>query len=122
MSDLDYVRAEIERMRARVGRHRKEIQQLQRAGMPTASAEALLARRLTKNRRALRRARQTQKRAGLLSHQGQSPGRALIALPVDIAFLASSFGATILYARPIDKLITFSVRDIRQLPGEGSRL
>jgi hypothetical protein len=42
MPDLDYVRAEIERMRAQVGRHRKGIQQLQRAGMPTASAVALV--------------------------------------------------------------------------------
>jgi hypothetical protein len=48
MPDLDYVRAEIERMRAQVGRHRKEIQQLHRAGIPTASAEALLEKMLAK--------------------------------------------------------------------------
>jgi hypothetical protein len=48
MPHLDYVRAEIERMRAQVGRHRKEIQQLQRAGIPTASADALLERMLNK--------------------------------------------------------------------------
>lgn len=48
MPDLNYVRADIERMRAQVGRHRKEIQQLQKAGIPTASAEALLARMLDK--------------------------------------------------------------------------
>jgi len=36
----------IERMRAQVGRQRKEILQLQRAGIPTASADALLQRML----------------------------------------------------------------------------
>ncbi len=45
---LDYVRSEIERMRTQVGRQRKEILQLQRAGIPTASAEALLQRMLDK--------------------------------------------------------------------------
>jgi hypothetical protein len=39
---LDFIRREIERMRAQV--HRREIRQLQRAGIPTASAEALLER------------------------------------------------------------------------------
>ncbi len=43
---LETIRAEIERMRAQVGRQRKEILQLQRAGIPTASAEALLQRML----------------------------------------------------------------------------
>ena len=43
---LDTIRSEIERMRAQVGRQRKEILQLQRAGIPTASAEALLQRML----------------------------------------------------------------------------
>jgi hypothetical protein len=43
---LDYVRAEIERMRAQVVRQRKEILQLQRAGISTASADALLQRML----------------------------------------------------------------------------
>ena len=41
---LEYVRSEIERMRVQVGRQRKEILQLQRAGIPTASAELLLGR------------------------------------------------------------------------------
>jgi hypothetical protein len=45
---IDYIRAEIERMRAQVHRQRGEIRQLQRAGIPTASAEALLERMLTK--------------------------------------------------------------------------
>ena len=45
---LDHVRNEIEHMRVQVGRQRKEILQLQRAGIPTASAELLLGRMLTK--------------------------------------------------------------------------
>ena len=43
---LETIRDEIERMRAQVTRQRKEILQLQRAGIPTASAEALLQRML----------------------------------------------------------------------------
>ncbi len=39
---LDHVRSEIEHMRVQVGRQRKEILQLQRAGLSTASAELLL--------------------------------------------------------------------------------
>ena len=45
---LETIRGEIERMRAQVGRQRKEILQLQRAGIPTASAEALLERMVSK--------------------------------------------------------------------------
>ncbi len=45
---LETIRSEIERMRAQVGRQRKEILQLQRAGIATASAEALLQRMLEK--------------------------------------------------------------------------
>jgi hypothetical protein len=45
---LDHVRSEIERMRVQVGRQRKEILQLQRAGISTASAELLLQRMLAK--------------------------------------------------------------------------
>jgi hypothetical protein len=45
---LDYVRGEIERMRVQVSRQRKEIVQLQRAGISTTSAELLLARMHTK--------------------------------------------------------------------------
>ena len=41
---LDHVRSEIEHMRVQVGRQRKEILQLQRAGISTASAELLLGR------------------------------------------------------------------------------
>ncbi len=48
MPDLDYIRAEIERMRVQVGRQRSEILQLQRAGIPTASADALSQRMLDK--------------------------------------------------------------------------
>jgi len=42
--DIDFIRGEIERMRAQVGRQRREILLLQRAGIATASAEALLGR------------------------------------------------------------------------------
>jgi hypothetical protein len=45
---LDHVRSEIEHMRAQVGRQRKEILQLQHAGISTASAELLLGRMLAK--------------------------------------------------------------------------
>jgi hypothetical protein len=44
---LDRLRADIERMRTQVQRQRGEIRQLQRAGISTASAEALLERMLT---------------------------------------------------------------------------
>ncbi|WP_245321643.1 hypothetical protein [Bradyrhizobium sp. LTSPM299] len=42
MPDIEYIRAEIERMRVQVGRQRKEILTLERAGIPTASASLLL--------------------------------------------------------------------------------
>ena len=45
---LDTIRAEIERMRGQVVRQRKEIRQLERAGIPTTAAEALLQRMLDK--------------------------------------------------------------------------
>jgi hypothetical protein len=41
---LEHIRAEIERMRRQISRQRKEIQSLQRAGISTLPAEALLAR------------------------------------------------------------------------------
>jgi hypothetical protein len=44
MTDLDQVRREIDLMRVQVGRQRKEILQLQRAGISTVSAELLLGR------------------------------------------------------------------------------
>jgi hypothetical protein len=45
---LDNLRSEIAFMRLQVGRQRKEILLLQRAGLPTYSAEALLQRMLDK--------------------------------------------------------------------------
>jgi hypothetical protein len=48
MPDLNYLRQEIERVRTQVGRQRREILQLQRAGVSTASAETLLGRMLAK--------------------------------------------------------------------------
>jgi hypothetical protein len=38
MPDIEFIRAEIERMRLQVLRHRNEIMQLQRDGLPTTSA------------------------------------------------------------------------------------
>jgi hypothetical protein len=49
MPDLEFIRAEIERMRGQGGRQRREIVQLQRAGISTASAELLLQRMLDRN-------------------------------------------------------------------------
>jgi hypothetical protein len=46
MPDLEFIRGEIERYRIQVGRQRREILQLQRAGASTASAEVLLQRML----------------------------------------------------------------------------
>jgi hypothetical protein len=48
MPDIEFIRSEIERMRYQVQRQRGEIRQLQRAGIPCASAEALLDRMLNK--------------------------------------------------------------------------
>jgi len=46
MPDLTFIRAEIERMRVQVFRQRKEILALQKAGINSLPAEALLARML----------------------------------------------------------------------------
>jgi hypothetical protein len=48
MPDIEHIRVEIERMRVQVQRQRGEIRQLQRAGISTASADALLERMLDK--------------------------------------------------------------------------
>ena len=48
MPDIEFLRAEIEHMRIQVGRQRREILQLQRVGISTASAELLLGRMLAK--------------------------------------------------------------------------
>ena len=48
MPDIEFVRAEIQRTRLQVLRQRKEIMQLQRAGISTTSAEALLESMLNK--------------------------------------------------------------------------
>jgi hypothetical protein len=45
---LDDVRSEIKRMRTQVGKQRREILELQRAGIPSAAAEILLQRMLEK--------------------------------------------------------------------------
>jgi hypothetical protein len=46
MPDIEYVRGEIERLRTQVGRQRREIRQLQKVGISTTSADALLERML----------------------------------------------------------------------------
>jgi hypothetical protein len=46
--DLSSIRADIEQRRYQISRHRKEILDLQRAGINTKSAEELLARMLAK--------------------------------------------------------------------------
>ena len=43
---LDHIREEIKRKRVRIGRQRKDIQALERPGIPTAAAEVLLTRML----------------------------------------------------------------------------
>jgi hypothetical protein len=48
MPNLDHLCAEIERMRVQVHRQRGEIRQLQRSGIATGPAEALLERMLNK--------------------------------------------------------------------------
>ena len=48
MADIEFIRAEIERMRLHVLRHRNWIMQLQRDGISSTSAEALLRRLLNK--------------------------------------------------------------------------
>ena len=48
MPDLPFLRAEIERMRRQLQRHRKEIRDLQRAGISTKPAQELLERMLAK--------------------------------------------------------------------------
>jgi hypothetical protein len=48
MPDIEFVRGEIQRTRLQALRHRKEVMQLQRASLPTTSAEALLDRMLKK--------------------------------------------------------------------------
>ena len=48
MPDIELVRGEIQRTRLQVLRQRREIMQLQRTGLPTTSAKALLDRILNK--------------------------------------------------------------------------
>lgn len=50
MPDIDFIRAEIVRMRIQVGRQRREMLELREAGISTTSAEALLQRMLDQSR------------------------------------------------------------------------
>ncbi|MDR6305642.1 hypothetical protein GGQ85_003366 [Nitrobacter vulgaris] len=86
MPDLPYLRSEIERMRYQIGRQRKEIRALQRAGIPTKAAEELLERMLVKVDGAVRRARPpAQGAAGQVSgHQQAHQGSRRAAHPVSV--------------------------------------
>ena len=70
---LDNLRSEIAFMRLQVGRQRKEILLLQRAGIPTTSAEALLQRMLDKIDGLC--AERDRLKAELPRAEGQSAGR-----------------------------------------------
>ena len=70
---LEDVRSEIERMRTQVHRQRGEIRQLQRAGLSTTSAEALLERMLDKVDE-LCAERDKLKKKSAWANQRQSPG------------------------------------------------
>jgi hypothetical protein len=48
MPDIEFIRGEIARLRLQLLIQRREITQLQRAGVPSASAEALLERMVNK--------------------------------------------------------------------------
>ena len=48
MTDLHFLQSEIEHMRRQAGRQRRQIRDLQRAGISTKSAEELLGRMLSK--------------------------------------------------------------------------
>jgi hypothetical protein len=48
MPSIDFIRGEIERMRNRANRQRREIMELRHAGRSTTSAQALLDRMLSK--------------------------------------------------------------------------
>lgn len=48
MHTLDLIRDEINHMRVKVGRHRREISRLQQAGLEVASTEALIGRMLAR--------------------------------------------------------------------------
>src|SRR5712664_1563259 len=76
MPDIEYIRAEIERMRIQVHRQRGEIKQLQRAGIPTASAEAARSD-VEQHRSALRGARPAEKGTAR-PVQRESSGRASV--------------------------------------------
>ncbi len=61
MPNLNFIRAEIERMRLQIARQRRDIRDLEQAGISTYSANALLARMVAKIE-GLRRDRDRQRR------------------------------------------------------------
>ena len=77
MPDIEFIRGEIERMRLQVHRQRGEIRQLQRAGISTTSAEALLDRMLN-NIDGLCAERDRLKKGTAQTVQRESAGRASV--------------------------------------------
>jgi len=80
MPDLDHIRSKIEHMRMQVSRQRREIIQLQRAGIATASAEALLERMQVKVD-GLVETRDRLKREAKLDEPTYSSGKRILGTP-----------------------------------------
>ena len=85
MPDIDFIRTEIEHMRIRVQRQRGEIRQLQREGIPSISAEALLDRmrdkidELCAERDRLKREQPGHNKGKVLSRRSVSQTSAMVA-------------------------------------------
>jgi hypothetical protein len=75
MPDIEHIRGEIERMRTQVHRQRGEIKQLQRAGISTVSADALLDRMLDRVDTLCAERDRLKKEAGPAAPKGKSSGR-----------------------------------------------
>jgi hypothetical protein len=95
MPDIDHIRAQIERTRIQVHLQRGEIRQLQRVGIATTSAEALLDRMLN-NIDGLCRARSAEK-GGVQAVQGESVGR-----PSGLICASLPNGTTTVPTPPVD--------------------
>ncbi len=80
MPDLDQVKVDFEHMRVQIGRQRKEMLQLQKAGIPTTSAEALLERMLAKVD-GLVELRNRLKREAKLDDRTYSSGKRILGTP-----------------------------------------
>jgi hypothetical protein len=78
---LDQIQGEIERMRIQVHRQRGEIRQLQRAGISTVSAKALLERMLNKIDELCTERDGSRKSRAAPARDGSGPGGVLVAVP-----------------------------------------